>query len=436
MKVFRRGAVAMVSGMALLASTPAWAKDVAIHAGRLIDGASPAPRTDVTILIRDDRIISVTPGFTAPSGAEVLDLSKATVLPGLIDCHVHLIYDFLDGNVPLAVQLVKNTTYDELMTAVVSSRKTLMAGFTSVRDVGGSTVEMAALTRAIESRKVEGPRIWFAGDILKPTGGHGDVGNGYDPSLSKPEWHDGIVDSPEMGVAEVRRHHKEGADLIKIAVSGGKFTDGDDPSAQLMTDAEIKAIVDTAHVLNMKVAAHVHGTEAIAHAVSIGVDSVEHGSMADAADYQLMKDHGTFLVPTLLITEVGVKRVTANPEMVSASAARKILSMSHLGAQSLGRAHRAGVKVAFGTDTGLVRHGENAQEFALLVKAGLTPMEAIQSATVSAAELIGASDDIGTVAPGRYADLVATTGDPLRDITELERVRFVMKGGKVVKSDF
>ncbi|ATE65810.1 amidohydrolase family protein [Rhizorhabdus dicambivorans] len=430
-KLIRSG---LIMGLLLAAPAQLWAKDIAVHAGRLIDGVSKAPRSNMTILIRDDRIISVTPGFTTPVGAEVVDLSRLTVLPGLIDCHVHLSFDLFTVKLPPQLQIVKRSSYDELLTAVESGRRTLMAGFTSVRDVAGYTPAMAALKNAVKSGGITGPRMWISGTPLGPTGGHSDLSNGFDAQVSKAEWRDAVIDGPDEAVKSVRQHHKGGADVIKITISGGTTTEGDNPHAQLMSDAEIQAVVDTAHVLGMKVAAHVQARGAIGRAAALGVDTIEHGTFADAADYNEMKAKGAWFVPTPLVAKFKADVARSRPEMFSASAASKLLSIDPL-LENLGRAHKAGVKIAFGTDAGVVPHGQNAQGFALLVRSGLTPMEAIQTATASAAEAIGAAEDIGTIQPGRYADLVATANDPLADITELERIKFVMKGGSVVRAN-
>jgi imidazolonepropionase-like amidohydrolase len=226
---------------------------------------------------------------------------------------------------------------------------------------------------------------------------------------------------------------RDGADLIKIMPSGGVLSIGDDPTHTLMTDAEIKAVVDTAHSLGMRVAAHAHGQNAIVRAAALGVDSVEHGSFGDAAAYKVMKEHGTYLVPTLLVADTVQKVAKAHPESLNPSSARKALEVGPITIRNLGAAYRAGVKIAFGTDQAMAPHGTNGKEFALMVEAGMKPMDAIRAATANAADLIGASSDIGSVQAGRYADLIAVAGNPLADITELERVRFVMKGGDVVK---
>jgi imidazolonepropionase-like amidohydrolase len=308
-----------------------------------------------------------------------------------------------------------------------------MAGFTSVRDVGGYTPAIVSLKKAIAADRIDGPRMWVAGSIIGPTGGHGDASTGFDEVLSKPEWSEGIADGPEEAAKAVRRHHRQGADLIKIVPSGGVASVGDDPQAQLMTDEEIKAVVDTAHTLHMKVAAHAHGTVAIEHASKLGVDSIEHGSFADAAGDKIMKANGTWLVPTLIAGATVVDYAQKHPELLAPSVAAKALAVGPIMSANLTRAYKAGVKIAFGTDAGVYPHGNNAKELALMVNAGMTPMDVIVSATSSAATLIGDEADIGSVQAGRYADIIAVDGDPLADITRLQQIGFVMKGGRIVK---
>ena len=412
---------------------PATAKDVAIHAGTLIDGTGAAPRHQVTILVRDDRIVAVTPDYSDPAGAEVIDLSGATVLPGLIDTHVHITGQF-DGGDPVR-ELVTQTDLDAAYKTPAYARATLQAGFTSVRDVGAATDLVVAMKRAIASGEIAGPRMWVSGAPLGPTGGHGDARSGLDPALSQPEWTEGIVDGVDSAIRIVRDHRRRGADLIKIMPSGGVLSVNDDPALQLMSDAEIKAVVDTAHALGMKVAAHIHGREAIAHAVALGVDSVEHGSYAGPESYPLFKTHGTYLVPTLLIGQRVYEIAKTHPEQLPPSSAAKALEVAPLLKSNLAAAYKAGVKIAFGTDQTLVAHGRNAQEFALMVDAGMTPADAILAATRNAADLIGDSADIGSVQPGRLADIIAVPGDPLADVHQLEHVAFVMKGGVVYRRD-
>jgi imidazolonepropionase-like amidohydrolase len=422
------------AAVAVLAAGAAEAKDVVIHAGRLIDGVTKTERQNVSILIHDDRVTAVQDGFVTPQGAEVIDLSHKTVLPGLIDCHVHITQTWHQGD-PIRLAVTR-TDEDDAVEATVSARNTLLAGFTSVRDVGASTAVVVALKKAVNAGVIPGPRMWVAGTPLSPTGGHADAANGLDPELEHAHWSDNIVDSPEQARRAVRRLKREGADLIKIMPSGGVMSIGDDPSLQLMQDDEIKAVIDTAHSLNMKVAAHAHGKQAIDHTIALGVDSIEHGSYADAGSYALFKAHGTYLVPTMLVGQKVYERAKTHPEQLNPSTAEKALVIGPLLKKNLHDAYRAGVKIAFGTDTfGLSQHGENAQEFAIMVDAGMTPIDAIWAATHNAADLIGDSQDIGAVASGRYADIVAVDGDPLQDVTTLQHVQFVMKGGQVVKAD-
>jgi imidazolonepropionase-like amidohydrolase len=431
-KTVKAGAMATAALVALIAGGAA-AKDTVIHAGRLIDGVGAAPRDKVSILVRDSRIVAVEPGFTTPAGAEVIDLSNATVLPGLIDCHVHITQSFHKGD-PIHNSMTR-TDFDDEIDAVNNARATLLAGFTSVRDVGGSTGVTVALKRAVNAGLTPGPRLWVAGTPLGPSGGHGDAKNGLDPALEHEGWGDNVIDSPEAARKAVRRLRREGADLIKIMPSGGVMSIGDDPKLQLMADDEIKAVIDTAHSLGMKVAAHAHGKQAIDHTLALGVDSIEHSSFSDAESYALYKKHGAYLVPTMLVGKKVYDHAKTHPEDLNPSTAEKALSVVPVMLRNLHDAHAAGVKIAFGTDTfGMSAHGENAQEFAIMVGSGMTPMEAIKAATTSAADLIGDSADIGSVQPGRYADLIAVAGDPLKDVTELERVKFVMKGGVVYKA--
>lgn len=422
-------AMAMASVAALaLAVSPAQAKDVVVHAGRLIDGIGKQPRSQVTIRITDDKIVAVEPGFVTPAGAEVIDLSRATVMPGFIDSHTHIQSQKPKGD-PIARRMTR-TNLDSALSSTVNARNLLLAGFTSIRDVGGGGGVDVALKRAIDAGQIVGPRMWVSMEPLGPTGGHSDPTNGLDPDLDHPGWGNSVVDGPEEVRKEVRAHQQRGADLIKIMPSGGVLSIGDDPNHELMTAEEVKAAVDTAHGLGLKVAAHAHGKSAIDMAVKLGVDSIEHSSFADAESYKLFKQHGTYLVPTLLVASNSLELALTHPELMNPSAAAKAKVVVPQTLRNFGDAYRAGVKIAFGTDTAL---GENGKEFALMVKSGMPAMEAILSATQSASDLLGATDKVGSVQPGRFADLVAVDGDPLTDITELQHVDFVMKGGVVYK---
>lgn len=430
-----RKALLAATLLTAVAGAPALAGTLIVHAGRLIDGSGAAPRSQVSIIVENDRIKAVQPGFVQPqAGEELVDLSQKTVLPGLIDCHVHITHAFHAGD-PIR-NAVTRSSYDELIDGVKDVRATLLAGFTTVRSVGDATFAVVALKKAVAEGSIPGPRMWVAGEALGPTGGHSDPANGLIPEIAElPHARDAVIDSPEEARQTVRRLKREGADLIKIMPSGGVMSIGDDPRLQLMEDAEIKAVIETAHALDMKVAAHAHGKQAIEHTITLGVDSIEHGSFADAQSYKLFKQYGAYLVPTLLVGQRVYETARAHPERLNPSTAQKALAIAPLLQKNTRDAHAAGVKIAFGTDTfGLSAHGENAQEFKLLVASGLTPMEAILTATRNAADLIG-SADIGLIQAGRFADIIAVTGDPLQDVTTLEKVDFVMKGGAVVKAD-
>ena len=279
-----------------------------------------------------------------------------------------------------------------------------------------------------------GPRLWTAMEPLSPIGGHSDRENGLRPGLEMPDSASSIVSGPESAADQVRLHRRRGATVIKIMPSGGVGSIGDDPKVMTMTDAEMKAAIDTAHNLHLKVAAHAHGKEAIDHVILAGIDSVEHGTYADAESYRLMKEHGTFLVPTLLVADQIYQTAVNHPERLPPSVAEKAIAVTPTMLGNAGRAYKAGVKIAFGTDQSASSDRRKGEEFALLVKAGLPPMEAIYTATRNAAQLIGTPNDIGSVQAGRYADIIAVDGDPLADITELQRVQFVMKGGDVYKT--
>jgi len=414
---------------AVLAGGECLANDYVIHAGTLLDAVSEAPRHSVSILVHDERIVAIESGFQTPAGATVVDLADATVLPGFIDCHVHLSAR-LPSRTNATEDRMTHTDIDRAFDGAVFARRMLQQGFTAARDVGGGD-ETVALRDAIAAGKIPGPRLYVALEPLGPTGGHADPRNGLDWQLTRPDWDRGRVDSPDEARMRVREHKRRGADLIKLMPSGGIASTGDDPRAQLMTNEEMRAAVETAHALGMKVAAHIYPAPAIENAVLAGVDSVEHGSFATERTFALMKAHGTYLVPTLTVYDLFYTVARDHPQLLTPGTAAKELRNDLLPRQNLPLAVRSGVKIAYGTDIG---EGDHAMEFGLLIHNGMSPMQALLSATRNAADLLGVPDQIGSLAAGRYADIVAVAGDPLRDPTQLEHVSFVMKGGVIYRS--
>jgi len=417
--------LALIS-ISLFAQSPP-KETVLIKAGRLIDVRSGRVLTDQAILIEGDRIKEVGPAQAvsshAPASARVIDLSNSTVLPGLIDCHTHLTFDpNHTGYAGLSISIPREALY-----GAKNAKVTLEAGFTTVRNVGAGGYSDVALRDAIDAGDVPGPRIDAAGPGIGVTGGH------FDNSLLAPEFHfsrESIADGVAAVTAKVREEAKYGADVIKISATGGVLSKGDSPEATQFSDEEIRAIVIEAHRLGRKVAAHAHGAAGIKQAVLAGVDSIEHGSFIDDEAIRLMKEKGTYLVPTLYLMDWFVENYQRMrvPEFM-VEKAKVVMPAAR---QNIARAFKAGVKVAFGTDAAVYPHGLNAREFAVMVKLGLTPMQSIQAATVNAADLLGWSDRIGSIEAGRFADIIAVSGDPLADVSALEHVAFVMKGGQVV----
>jgi len=403
-------------------------KVVAIHAGRVLDVKTGKLLSDQMVVIEDGKIVSVGTAAEAkpPADALRIDLSNATVLPGLIDAHTHLTMDPKFGYEELGISIPRET-----LTGAKNARVTLLAGFTTVRNVGASGYTDVALRDAINAGDVPGPRMLVSGPALGITGGH------CDNNLLPFEYHatgDGVADGIAAVQHKVRENIKYGSDLIKICATGGVLSKGDDPQASQYTLEELKAIVADAHRLGRKVAAHAHGAQGILWASEAGVDSIEHGSYIDDAGIAEMKKNGTYLVPTLYLGDWFLENAAAAhvPDFYLAKA-KAVMPAAR---KNIAHAFASGVKVAFGTDAAVYPHGLNAHEFAVMVKLGLTPLQAIQAATINAADLLGWAGKVGSLEPGAWADIVAVDGDPLKDVTTLERVKFVMKGGEVVRNEY
>jgi imidazolonepropionase-like amidohydrolase len=402
---------------------------VLVRAGRLVAVRSGTVLTNQAILIEGDRIKEVGPADAvaghAPRDARVIDLRNATVLPGLIDCHTHITSDPGD----YYKQLFRMSAIDEAVRAHIYAKRTLDAGFTTVRNVGAGEFIDVALRNAINEGAIPGPRMLVSTMPLSATGGHGDV-NGMSPYLHFDGF-SGIANGVDQIREKIRFEVKYGADLIKVLASAGVLSEEESVGAPQYSQEELNALVEEAAMWGRKVAAHAHGAEAIKRAVRAGVASIEHGSLIDDEGIRLMKEHGTYLVADIY-----------NDDYIIAEYSRlgfpqKIIDkerlVGRLQRENFKKAVQAGVKIAFGTDAGVYPHGWNAKQFAHMVRWGTTPMQAIQAATVNAADLLGWADKVGALEPGKYADVIAVTGDPLQDVTVLEHVAFVMKGGQVVK---
>ncbi len=404
------------------------APPVAITGARILDVATGTYLEGRTILVRGDRIEAVGPDLDVPADATVEDLSGHVVLPGLLDMHTHLTSDPSGGS---SDHRMHEWPGFAAIVGAKNARLTLMAGFTTVRNVGAGEFADVALKQAIERGIVPGPRVFAAAHSLGITGGHCDD-NGFRPDLfAEPGIERGIANGPDEVAAAVRYQLKYGADVIKICATGGVLSAGDAVGVPQYSLEEIRSIVETAAMAEKKVAAHAHGTEGIKTAVRAGVASIEHGSILDDEAIALMKERGTYLVPTMMAFDAVVRG--ARSGFLTPFSARKALEIAPFFENSIRMAIAADVNIAFGTDAGVFPHGTNADEFRLLVEAGMTPTRAIRAATLDAAELLGRSEDLGSVEEGKYADLVAVTGDPLANVETLKDVSFVMKAGVVYK---
>lgn len=421
--------IATVLALLLQAAAPQPA--TYIHAGALLDRPGDRPRGNSTIIVRAGKVEAVRDGFAEPeAGAALVDLKDRFVLPGLIDMHVHL---YSEGD-PLKARLeaTSRDLEDGVLIAVRHARQTLDAGFTTVRDLGGVARGVASLRDAVAAGDVVGPTIVPAGRMVSVSGGHGDA-NGVNRDIYESEHarQTHVCDGPDECRRAVRAQIREGAEVIKFAATGGVLSNVAGGLGRQMTADEMRAIVETAHSFGRRVTAHSHGKEGTDAALNAGVDAIEHGTFIDEETARLFKAKGAWLVPTMVAPVAALAQARAGatpaPTIAKAEAAGASAAASHA------RAVKAGVKIAFGTDSGVSRHGENAKEFTLMVQAGITPAQAIRAATLDAATLLDRVDRIGSIEPGKAADIIAVSGSPLDDVTRLERVDFVMREGRVHK---
>ena len=436
MRAFKLAIVAVVTAGGAWAALAQPASTVTyIHAGKLLDRPGQPPRGPSTIIVRDGKVAEVRDGFVEPeAGAKVVELRDKFVLPGLIDMHVHM---FSSGD-PLTGRLeaTSRDREDDVLYAASNAKADLLAGFTTVRDLGGPPRGVRALRDAIGRGDVAGPTIINAGEMISVAGGHGDLGGLNQESYEAfhPRDYNNVCNGPDDCRRAAREQIRLGALVIKFAATGGVLSNVAGGLGQQMTSEEMKAIVDTAHSFGRKAAAHSHAKEGTTAAVNAGVDTIDHGTFLDEATARAMVAHGTWLVPTMLASATAVEQARAGvlPAAVLPKAEQAVAAArsSHI------LAIRMGVKIAFGTDTGVSKHGDNAREFALMIDRGMSPMAAIVAATTGAAEALGRGGQLGVIAPGMPADIIAVTGDPLTDVRRLERVSFVMKLGRIFKQEF
>src|SRR5947207_3382492 len=410
---------------------------IVLKAARMFDGKSKALVQNAVVIVQGDKIVDVGSNLPVPDGAPVIDLGDATLSPGFMDAHTHLTLDFSgDYNLRRLHELDLNVS-EQAIQATAYARATVEAGFTTVRDLGSRFVGSrefvdVALRNSINKGVVVGPRMLVATKGIGATGGHFDPTNGFRDFLfgREPDYTDGIIDSPDEARKAVRFEVKNGADVIKAAVSGGVLSLGDEVDTPQLTPAEMAALVDESHRLRKKVAVHCHGDQAAREAIEAGVDSIEHGSFMKPETLTTMKKKGTYLTPTLMASEWIMGKLANYPVALQEKAKAAFNARSEM----FRNAVKMGVKISFGTDAAVYPHGENAKEFKLMVDLGMSPIDALKSATANDAELLGLVQKVGTLEKGKLADIVAVPGDPTADITATERVSFVMKEGKIIRN--
>jgi len=409
-----------------------FAQKTILHCGQLIDVRQLKMLPEMSVVIEGNKITAVDKGYTAGGPADkVINLTHETVLPGLIDCHTHL-EDQLAPNAQMK-QFTQNPA-DIAFNASVYARTTLLAGFTTVRDLGGTGVNIS-LRNAINKGVIIGPRIFTAGRMISSTGGHGDHTSGLrDDIMHNPEFNSGIANGVDECRAAVRLRYKEGSDLIKITATGGVLSMEKDGAGAQYTEEEIRVIVQTAKDYGMKVASHCHGVEGMKRSIRAGVTSIEHGTYMDAETMELMKQYGTYLVPTIIAGKSVADSATNKPGFFPPVIARKAMEVGPIIQNTFAKAYKAGVKIAFGTDGGVYAHGKNWMEFVYMSEAGMPVLECIRAATLNAADLIG-NDQIGVIEKDKLADIVAIDGDPVKDVHAMGNMKFVMKNGVVYKNE-
>jgi imidazolonepropionase-like amidohydrolase len=413
---------------ALAMAGAAQARTVAVTAARIVDVVKGQVVEHPVVVITDGRItqVGVQGQVQVPAGAEQVDLPGETLLPGLIDMHVHMDVDPTYGG----LRAFQYTDSFWTIIGVRNARRDLEAGFTTVRNVGSQDFNDVALMQAIDDGVVEGPRIIPSGGLIGATGGHCDV-NEFPPSMKQASPY--VADSPEAGVHMVRYMKKFGAQVIKICATGGVFSHGDTPGAQQLSYEEMKAIADEAHMDGMRVAAHAHGADGIKAAIRAGIDTIEHASLVDDEGIRLAKEHGTWFSMDIYNTDY--TQAEGRKNGVLEENLKKDRDIGQIQRDNFRKALKAGVKMIFGTDAGVYPHGTNANQFPIMVQYGMTPMQAVQAATVDAADALNRSSDVGAIQVGRYGDLIAVSADPMADVSALEHVDFVMKGGEVIRKD-